>query len=698
MLRIHTVGSLPEASVEGADGSRALAAALEECAAAGLGFRLLSVLDDHRIALVPLPISVHNTGAAGRAWSRLVTIFHGRPLDSPSMQAAEAWTLVAPSSLRSQVGISVKAGLLDRFQIHHASWLLECAPRPQGVTRASRGAWSVVAGLSGIGGDDARFLQSSMLTHGSVRRVGEAGMTLPARRLLSPVPLMPSQPALESGQVSELLITPARGDFDLGDGNHHPAITQAPEELWSHTRAVDISRHLLITGNPGTGKSYALFDLLTNGHPALSGRFVVVIDPSKPASELSPLTRAGFRLYEPGQSGPINPLIGPPGCEVEYSEYLLNAIDQATSLSMMFPLGRSILNNSLSALRHSGEPPSAALLLREVTRNLMGTRKSANVADAVISLRERLLDVFDANGRGLMCGGSDASIPWDTLMQGKTVISLTKVGSMAQRRLLSLCLLAGIVAKAKSQTDPKGLVIVLEEAHFFTQGGTADDHPSTLVELLSDGLAELRSRKIGFILAEQLPNLLPETILSNAGNFVAFASRDRLQAERIAATLGGDQGIAKLLRALPDRLAVTRFGDEPRGRLAQSFSRVDTSVASVLSASGAASSFSVPWCVACPRPCEAPASRQDAIAVRERLRLEGRPTRAAPAMQEAARLLVSRRTPVLEGQSDQKHDRLAVFCLAARITLEESAGPYQDLLREREKLKRWVTTSQTTIH
>lgn len=668
----------------------------DEIALTGAGFCISRL--DAQLVLSPVPGNATNYGTLKHGWGRLVELFGCSRESTRAPSAARTWTGLRPSVLRSRGTLQFGAGLLSQLAFVKEDWALQAVPLAMRASDLRGGRrWHVELAIDT---QDRDRLRSVSLLLCPIGVVSARETNLKNGRLNDGESA--SRPVASSEELARSILAVERVRGDIDAPLRRRGLLDTPRNLWGG-RPLDLARHTVITGGSGTGKSFALFDLLLN-HAAPDVP-IVVIDPAKPFSELAPLVSGGFDLYRPSSRAPLNLLTGPPGTDSIYEEYLLNAIDQATGLSEKFPLGRSVLNNAVGSLRGQ-ERPTVALLVREVSRQFNAMHGSTNVADAIMSLRQRLFAVFDVDGGGLFCGGGESEIPWSDLGSGRTVVSLAGLGTTAQRRLLALCLLAGLVTQAKQDPRGAGLLIVLEEAHFFTNSAAGTSSQSTLVELLGEGLAELRSRNIGFVLCEQLPTLLPDPVLSNAGNFVAFASRDEKQAQRAVQSLGGGPAMVDTVRALPDYVAVSRFGSEPVGTLAASQwngEPVPTTprVTPGVGHGEAAATVSVPWCAACPAPCVAAASFRDSRTVLGSISASTRNGALSPtsvievALGSAQDLLGERGVPRISladrpGKQDFNLARVATYCLVARALLDESTQSFQTVSEYRRGLAHWL--------
>jgi hypothetical protein len=481
------------------------------------------------------------------------------------------------------------------------------------------------------------------------------------------------------------------------------------EGLWDSFDQSDLARHMLITGGPGTGKSVALRSLLAKLSHQAPETAVVLIDPTKPANEYRSLWGSGYTLFKPLSDGSLNLFAPPDDAEDAYFEHLLEAIDQATAMSEMFPLGRSYLTNALAQARTSTERTSLFQLVKTLMVTIERERRggSRNAPDVMASLMARLVSVFDVLGGGALAGASPEGIPWNQLVSGRTVVELAGIPNMAQKRLVALCLLAGVLDKVRATNRPGGLVIVLEEAHFFFQNHEGKTHRSLLESLLSDAVAELRSRGISIILAEQLPREVPDGIFSNIGSYVAFPNRDADQAERIESALGFRERTGDWVSQLPDFHAFYRWPSQPVAALARS------SPSESISPAGSPGRLKrepdrgiLPWCVRCPAPCVAPSTEDDVSAARSvnaRYTAEGSPEQAYiwSNLEAAAQHLAnvhgwSEPLVVRNKAKDITSMRVGVYCLASRMVMSDAAFPYGQRAQWHSMLANWASSGKLT--
>lgn len=704
------VGALPDTTAtDGNDASTLLLETLDGIGRMRVGVRLCQ--NTSEITVEPLYDDPMAASRCADAWARLKSTLAGQTVPrsgSPGYGLDDVWR---PSSVPNKQGTLLPgvAVLLSRFST--APWTAEFVPHVDRQNRLQ--AWTFAlcihnrrhhANLAGTPSPPA-LLSDAMLVRASTAIAWKKDRTLTSAA-------MNGTGRFATSAIATAFTLPRSGEGAIGTNirvqRRHASVA---EGLWDSFDPHDLPRHMLITGGPGTGKSVALRSLLAKLAHRAPHTPVVLIDPTKPADEYKSLWGSGYNLFRPLSDGSLNLFAPPEDAEDAYLEHLLDAIDQATAMSEMFPLGRSYLTNALAEARSSTGDVSLFHLVKTLMMTIDRERRggSRNAPDVMASLMARLTSVFDVLGKGTLAGANAEGIPWKELVSGRTVVELAAIPNMAQKRLVALCLLAGVLDMVRATNRTGGLVIVLEEAHFFFQNNEGRTHRSLLESLLSDAVAELRSRGISIILAEQLPLAVPEGIFSNIGSYVAFPNRDAKQAKRIESALGFSDRAGDWVSQMPDFHAFYRWPSQPVAALAQS-----TPSASV-SLDNSAGTLQrqtdrglLPWCLRCPAPCAAPSTEDDAsaaLSVNAEYTGEDEDTPehayiwanlSAAAHHLANVHQWSEPLAVRQKPTDITSMRVGVYCLASRMVISDAAFPYKQRARRHSMLASWVSSGQLT--
>jgi hypothetical protein len=371
-----------------------------------------------------------------------------------------------------------------------------------------------------------------------------------------------------------------------------------------------LARHVLVSGDPGTGKSTAVQGWLGDIKTAGIAR-ITVIDPTKGVGEYTRLIAKGFRVYEISSDQAVNPLLPPDGVSLDrFTGYFVRAFDEATRLSDRYPFGLSALKNALSSLREgSARVPTIANLICALSERLSseGSKLSEDGAGAaILGVRERLESVSGSSGVGFLCGDEYSGIEWPYLLEGSAIILLHRIENAEQRTIVALMLAAGLVSARSSEVDPPSSLVVFEEAHtFFPFPGASVRERPILEELLGSAIAEQRSRRQGFVFVEQRPRALPDSVISNAGSVFGFRNSDRVEAKRIAEKLNLPEGREASVSELPDFCAFVRVAGDPTSTLVRFADVKAPSLEDVYQGdAGGVGRAVLPWCRGCPRPCK----------------------------------------------------------------------------------------------
>lgn len=298
----------------------------------------------------------------------------------------------------------------------------------------------------------------------------------------------------------------------------------------------DLTRHMLIVGTPGSGKTTYSISMLeqlwkTQGIPFLA------IEPAK-AEYRSLLGRIPeLQIFTPGKSDVspflFNPFIPPKNVKLEaYKATLKTAF--AAAATMTSPLDRILeesisncysdfywLNHYTSADRGQVFSISDFIACFQKTFDEIGyTGDVKNIGQAGVVRLKGLASLFDNYG----------TIPIEDLLSKPTIIELSAIENSDQKTLLIALLLLSVLAYVNSnyQGDEKlKNVILLEEAHVLLAAesnrfpGEAD--PSGIAQaLIKRMLAEIRAFGVGLVIADQSPRKVTADVIAMTDIKLAF--------------------------------------------------------------------------------------------------------------------------------------------------------------------------------
>lgn len=281
----------------------------------------------------------------------------------------------------------------------------------------------------------------------------------------------------------------------------------------------DLSKHMLVVGTPGSGKttfSVGLLDRLWKEHniPFL------VIEPAKNEYRALIQSIPDLQVFTPGKNfvSPFvfNPFVPPKNVKLEtYKSTLKTAF--AAGVSMSTPLDKifeETINNCYSDFRwldtyttdNKGKIFNISDFIKcfqETFDEIGYTGDAKNIGRAGVVRLNSLVNLFD----------NYFSIPIEDMLTKPTVIELAAIENSDQKALIIALLLLSILAYVNANYVGEGglkNIILLEEAHVLldaeANSGQGDANPSAIAQgLVKRMLAELRSYGVGLIIADQSP-------------------------------------------------------------------------------------------------------------------------------------------------------------------------------------------------
>jgi hypothetical protein len=326
----------------------------------------------------------------------------------------------------------------------------------------------------------------------------------------------------------------------------------------------DLTKHMLIVGTPGSGKttfSVSLLDRLWKDHSIP----FLVIEPAKNEYRALVQSIPDLQVFTPGKNfiSPFvfNPFTPPKNVKLEtYKSTLKTAF--AAAVSMSTPLDKifeEAVNNCYSDFRwldtytsdDKGKTFNISDFIKcfEETFDAIGyTGDAKNIGRAGSVRLQSLVNLFD----------NYFSIPIEDLLTKPTVIELAAIENSDQKALIISLLLLSILAYVNSNYVGEGSlrnVLLLEEAHVLldadTNAGQGEANPSAIAQgLVKRMLAEIRSYGVGIVIADQSPRKVTTDVVALTDIKLAFrlveASDKRILADSSNMSETQEQRLAKL--------------------------------------------------------------------------------------------------------------------------------------------------------
>jgi Helicase HerA, central domain len=306
-----------------------------------------------------------------------------------------------------------------------------------------------------------------------------------------------------------------------------------------------LTRHALVAGTTGSGKTNTIFSLLRQADAA--GVPFLVVEPAK-AEYRALLEQPGLggrlRVFTPGRQavGPLllNPFEVPPGVAVSEHLDLIRAAFGA-AFGMWTPLpqilerclhevyadrGWDLRTGANDRLAPGADPADAYPTLSDLigkAGEVIGTlgydEKVTGDLRAALVTR---LEALRVGGKGALLDVA-RSLPVADLLAGPTVVELESLGDEGDKAFVTALLLIALAEHRRAQGPAAGLVhlLVVEEAHRLLSNVPAVTGEETAnprgqaVETFANLLSEIRAYGQGVIIADQVPVRLAPDVIKN---------------------------------------------------------------------------------------------------------------------------------------------------------------------------------------
>ncbi len=361
---------------------------------------------------------------------------------------------------------------------------------------------------------------------------------------------------------------------------HHMGIT---EDKDISLDIDELTKHMFISGSTGSGKSnfcYVLLDGLMK-----NGIHMMVIEPAK--GEYSSVFggRDDVNVYGTNEwMGPVlavNPFAFPEGVHVlEHLERLIEVFNASWPMYAAMP---AVLKESVArAYEMCGwdlemgeclfDPPRfptfsdvTDILPQVLNQTEYSQEVKGNYVGALVT---RVKSMGQYIYKKIFCG---PQIPDELLFDSNVIIDISRLGSSETKSLIMGILIIRLQeyrsSKRKGMNQGLRHVTVLEEAHHLLRASSDEQSMEGAnlrgmsVEILTNAIAEMRTYGEGFIIADQSPGIMDESVIRNTNTKVLFRlpqEKDRVKAGRAIAL--NDAQIMELAR-LETGVAAVHQGD-----------------------------------------------------------------------------------------------------------------------------------------
>lgn len=298
-----------------------------------------------------------------------------------------------------------------------------------------------------------------------------------------------------------------------------------------------LGMHTFITGSTGSGKSNTIYKLLNELNK--EGVKFLVVEPAKGEYKEIFGGRADVNVFGTNPNYcpmlKINPFTFPD--DVHVLEHIDRLIEIFNACWPMYAAMPAVLKEAIElAYEHCGWNLEYSICVAD-TLKYPTFKELLSMLEVVIN-NSSYSEELKNNYTGALCTRvksltngllgrifSTDELEGERLFDENTIIDLSRVGSMETKSLITGILFIKLqeyrmTSQSESNSNLKH-VTVLEEAHnLLKRTSTAQSQDGSnlqgkSVEMISNSIAEMRTYGEGFIIADQAPNLLDESVIRN---------------------------------------------------------------------------------------------------------------------------------------------------------------------------------------
>lgn len=341
-----------------------------------------------------------------------------------------------------------------------------------------------------------------------------------------------------------------------------------------------LSMHTFVTGSTGSGKSNAVYHLLSEVRKKEIP--FLVVEPAKGEyKNVFPDIKCYGTNPKLGELLKINPFSFPEGIHVlEHIDRIVEIFNVCWPMYAAMPavLKESIEQAYTSAgwdldlsenIKVEGLFPTFDDVLRELSTTINGSEYSTDTkGDYIGSLSTRIKSLTNGiNGRIFVSDEMNLA----DLFDKSAVIDISRVGAMETKSLIMGLVVLKLqeyrMANSTGMNVPLKHITVLEEAHNLLkktsteQAAESSNMVGKSVEMLTNTIAEIRTFGEGFVIVDQAPNLLDTAAIRNTNTKIVLRLPESTDREITGGAIGlNGQQFSELSR-LPTGVAAVYQND-----------------------------------------------------------------------------------------------------------------------------------------
>ena len=312
-----------------------------------------------------------------------------------------------------------------------------------------------------------------------------------------------------------------------------------------------LTAHTFVTGSTGAGKSNTVYHMLEGLQE--KGIKFLVIEPAKGEYKHAFGGKKDVSVYGTNQKKSpllrLNPFSFPE--DIHVLEHMDRLVEIFNACWPMYAAMPAVLKDAIEqAYRRKGwdmtssecHPrifPTFADLMEELPRIISSSAYSEDTkGDYVGSLVTRIKSLTNGINGQIFC--SFAELTGEELFDRNVIVDISRVGSMETKSLIMGILVMKLQEyRMASEGANRELqhVTVLEEAHHLlrrtssAQSQESSNLQGKSVEMIANAIAEMRTYGEGFIIADQAPGLMDESVIRNTNTKIILRLPD--EADRI---------------------------------------------------------------------------------------------------------------------------------------------------------------------